>query len=302
MFDPVLQQHKMNDKIKTGFEKISLTAIFVAYWRQYTDIQFAKDIAELIRANDKVENFLRSHNITREEIRWYAPLFEIRHKSIQEAIRRYEMTQVLEVASGLSFRGLSMAQQPGMKYVETDLDDLTNEKRTIVDALKQKYSLTVDGNFSLAAANALDEAELQSAARFLDSSKRTAIVTEGLLPYLTMGEMEVVAKNIKSLLKKSGGVWITPDFSLKENYDDVSPQRLQIRDALAELTGRQLHRNIFDSRDHLASFLGKIGLRAEALYQTDLVSRIVSLGVLKLPGRFLEKVKPKLNLWVISLP
>ncbi|HTY12128.1 MAG TPA: class I SAM-dependent methyltransferase [Bacteroidota bacterium] len=284
-----------------SFEKVSLTAVFVAYWRQYTDIQFAQDVADLIRANEKVEHFLRSHQITRKEVRWYAPLFEIRHKSIQEAIRLKGMTQVLEVASGLSFRGLSMAQHPGMKYVETDLKDLTNEKRAIVDALKKKYSLTVDGNFSLAAANALNAAELQLAADFFDSRKQTAVVTEGLLMYLTTSEMEIVARNIKAVLEKSGGIWITPDFSLKENYDDVSPQRLQVRDAIAELTGRQLHKNIFDSRDHLASFLGGIGLRAEALRQTDLVSRIVSLSALKLPARFLEKVKPKLNLWIISL-
>ncbi len=283
-----------------NFNMVSMTATFVAYWKQYTDIQFAKDIAKLIHADGKVETFLSTHQITRNEIRWYAPLFEIRHKSIEEMIRRSGMKQVLEIASGLSFRGLSMSQHQDMAYVETDLEDLTNEKRSVVSALEQKYSLPAHGNFHLAAANALDLDQLRSATQHFHPARPIAVVHEGLLPYLTAQEIEIVARNVKAILDRFGGVWITPDFSLKENYRDVSTQRLRVRDAIAELTGRQLHRNVFDDEDHLRSFLSKIGLHAEAFHQTDLVSRIVSLVTLKLPVDFIERVRQKLNLWVIA--
>ena len=283
-----------------NFDKVSMTATFVAYWRQYTDIPFAKDIAHLINANEKIETFLRLHDITRDEIRWYAPLFEIRHKSIEEMIRKSGIKQVLELASGLSFRGLAFAQDPDISYVETDLDGLTEEKRVLAAALKDKYSLSLNSNFRLAAANALDKFQLQDAISHFKKEQAVAVVNEGLLPYLTTNEMETVAGNIKEILDQFGGIWITPDFSLKENYTEVSAQRIQVRDAIAELTGRRLHSSIFENEEDLSSFLRKMGLQAEVFHQTDLVSSVVSLGGLQLPDSFLQKVKPKLKLWVIT--
>ncbi len=283
-----------------NFDKVSMTATFVAYWRQYTDIPFAKDIAHLINANEKIETFLRLHDITRDEIRWYAPLFEIRHKSIEEMIRKSGIKQVLELASGLSFRGLAFAQDPDISYVETDLDGLTEEKRVLAAALKDKYSLSLNSNFRLAAANALDKFQLQDAISHFKKEQAVAVVNEGLLPYLTTNEMETVAGNIKEILDQFGGIWITPDFSLKENYTEVSAQRIQVRDAIAELTGRRLHRSIFENKDHLFSFLHRMGLQAEVFNQLDLVSSVVSLRALHLPDGFLQKIKQKLNLWVIT--
>jgi len=283
-----------------NFDKVSMTATFVAYWRQYTDIPFAKDIANLINANEKIETFLRLHDITRDEIRWYAPLFEIRHKSIEEMIRKSGIKQVLELASGLSFRGLAFAQDPDISYVETDLDGLTEEKRVLAAALKDKYSLSLNSNFRLAAANALDKFQLQDAISHFKKEQAVAVVNEGLLPYLTTNEMETVAGNIKEILDQFGGIWITPDFSLKENYTEVSAQRIQVRDAIAELTGRRLHRSIFENKDHLFSFLHRMGLQAEVFNQLDLVSSVVSLRALHLPDGFLQKIKQKLNLWVIT--
>jgi O-methyltransferase involved in polyketide biosynthesis len=283
-----------------SFNKISMTATFVAYWRQYSDIPFAKDVAELIDASKTIESFLSTHEITRNEIRWYAPLFEIRHKSIEEVIRRSGITQVLELASGLSFRGLALAQDPDISYVETDLEELTEEKRVIASTLKERYSLAMNSNFRLSAANALDTYQLYDAIDHFKKDQAVAVVNEGLLPYLTMNEMETVTGNIKGILEQFGGMWITPDFSFKENYAEVSAQRIQVRDAIAELTGRRLHRSIFENEEKLFSFLRNMGLQAEAFHQTDLVSSVVSLGALHLPNSFLQKVKPKLNLWVIT--
>ena len=215
-------------------------------------------------------------------------------------IRKSGIKQVLELDSGLSFRGLAFAQDPDISYVETDLDGLTEEKRVLAAALKDKYSLSLNSNFRLAAANALDKFQLQDAISHFKKEQAVAVVNEGLLPYLTTNEMETVAGNIKEILDQFGGIWITPDFSLKENYTEVSAQRIQVRDAIAELTGRRLHRSIFENKDHLFSFLHRMGLQAEVFNQLDLVSSVVSLRALHLPDGFLQKIKQKLNLWVIT--
>ena len=127
-----------------------------------TDIPFAKDVAEYIHANETIETFLKENQIRRNEIRWYAPLFEIRYKSIGAVLRKNKAKQVLELASGLSFRGLALTQNPDIVYVETDLEELTNEKRLLVSMLTRKYGLTADGNFTMSSANALDANQLQN--------------------------------------------------------------------------------------------------------------------------------------------
>jgi hypothetical protein len=66
------------------------------------------------------------------------------------------------------------------------------------------------------------------------------------------------------------------------------------------LTGRQLHRTLFDSEQQLFSFFDGFGLHVEVLNQADLVPDVVSLGILKLPSGIVEKARPKLNLWILT--
>jgi O-methyltransferase involved in polyketide biosynthesis len=287
-------------KLMESFNKISMTAKFVAYWRQYTDIPFAKDVAEYIGAKETIEAFLEKHQITPDDISWYAPLFEVRYKSILEAVRRKGMKQLLELTSGISFRGLNITQDPDISYVETDLEELTNEKIELVSMLRQKYSLTDHGNFRLSAANALDLYQLVSAIQHFRNDRPIAVISEGLFPYLTIHEMETVVKNVRALLTKFGGIWITPDFLLKGDSTRTFSQRRRVGEAIAELTGRQLHRTMFDSEQQLFTFFDDFGLRVEVLNQADLVPAIVSLDALKLPTGIVEKARPKLNLWVLS--
>ncbi|MGA7162052.1 MAG: class I SAM-dependent methyltransferase [Bacteroidota bacterium] len=290
----------MDSTYNESFEKVSMTAKFVAYWRQYTDIPFAKDVAEFINASEAIESFFKKNQIARSEIRWYAPLFEIRYKSIDEVLRRQKPKQILELASGLSLRGLTMTQNREIVYVETDLEELTNDKRILVSILNRKYVLAGHSNFHLASVNALDARQLQTAIRHFPKKQPIAVVNEGLLPYLTRSEIEIVARNIRDLLTQFGGVWITPDFSLKENSGPISAQRGRIRDILKILTGRQLHRGAFDNEEQLVSFLENLGLHTEQLYQTDLVSSVVSIGALKISNTIFEKLKRKLRLWVLT--
>ncbi len=284
----------------TSFNKVSMTAKFVAYWRQYTDIPFAKDIAESIDANKTIETFLSKNQITPDEISWYAPLFEVRYKSILEAVRRKKIKQVLELASGISLRGLNITQDTDISYVETDLEELTNEKIALVSMLRQKYSLADNGNLRLSAANALDLHQLMSSIKHFRNDLPVAVISEGLFPYLTIHEMETVIKNVRDILMRFGGIWITPDFLLKGDSARTFPHRRRVGKAIAELTGRQLHRTMFDNEEQLFTVFDGFGLRVEVLNQADLVPSVVSLDALKLPAGILEKARQKMNLWILA--
>jgi len=284
-----------------NFEKISLTARLTAYMRQYSDIPFAKDVAIRLRAEEAFEKLLRDNKLSPKDLLWYAPILEVRYKSVAETIRKSRATQVLELASGFSLRGLAVTQDPQVTYVESDLEELTDEKASLVADLRRQYRLAEHGNLHLVTADALDRSQLRSAAKSFRRDQPIAVVNEGLLQYLSATEMATVARNIRDLLIESDGVWITPDFSLKQDVKDVSEQQRRFRRVVAAATERTMYNNAFDSDEQLLAFFDGLGLQPRVLNAVDAAPNVVSLDVLKLSHQILDTAKSKLRLWVLSV-
>jgi len=284
-----------------NFEKISLTARLTAYMRQYSDIPYAKDVANRLRAEEAFEKLLRDNELSPKDLLWYAPILEVRYKSVAETIRKLRTTQVLELASGFSLRGLAVTQDPKVIYVESDLEELTDEKASLVADLRWQYQLAEHGNLHLVTADALDRSQLRSAAKSFRRDRPIAVVNEGLLQYLSATEMATVARNIRDLLMEFDGVWITPDFSLKQDVKDVSEQQRRFRRVVAAATERTLYNNAFDSDEQLLAFFDSLGLQARVLNAVDVAPNVVSLDVLEFSHQILDTAKSKLRLWVLSL-
>ena len=111
-----------------------------------------------------------------------------RHRAIDhlldDAIRREAVSQVIEIACGLSPRGWRFATRYGdrLTYVEADLPHMAARKR---EALARTGSL--GDHHRVAEIDALSEDGPQSVAALagtLDPQAGTAIITEGLLTYL----------------------------------------------------------------------------------------------------------------------
>jgi O-methyltransferase involved in polyketide biosynthesis len=103
---------------------------------------------------------------------------------LEAAIERGEVSQVIEVATGMSPRGWRFARRHGdrLTYVETDLPEMASRKR---DALERTGSLGPEHRVEVV--DALDEGgprSLEALAGQLDPERGLAIVTEGLLSYL----------------------------------------------------------------------------------------------------------------------
>ena len=284
-----------------NFEKISLTARLTAYMRQYSDIPFAKDVANRLQAEAAFEKLLRDNELSPKDLLWYAPILEVRYKSVAETIRKSRATQVLELASGFSLRGLAVTQDPKVTYVESDLEELTDEKASLVADLRRQYRLAEHGNLHLVTADALDRNQLQSAAKSFRRDQPIAVVNEGLLQYLSATEMAMVARNIRDLLIEFDGVWITPDFSLKQDVKDVSEQQRRFRRVVAAATERTMYNNAFDSDEQLLAFFDGLGLQPRLLNPVEAAPNVVSLDVLKLSHQILDTAKSKLRLWVLSV-
>src|ERR1041385_2394452 len=124
-----------------SFEKVGVTAQLAAYMRQFSDIPFAGDVAELLHSREVFEALLQGHEMRLDDLLWYAPIFEVRYKSVTAAIPRSGCRQVLELASGLAMRGLAMSQDADVNYIESDLTSISAEKAHLIAILHARYSL-----------------------------------------------------------------------------------------------------------------------------------------------------------------
>jgi O-methyltransferase involved in polyketide biosynthesis len=288
-------------QMTVNYDKISLTAKLTAYMRRYSDIPFAQDVAQHLRAQEAFEKLLQDSQMRPEDLLWYAPIFEVRYKSVTGMIRKSGARQVLELASGVALRGLAMTRDPTIAYVETDLEELTQAKAALISGIRRQCDSAMGGNLRLVAANALDGHQLQAAVENFRRDQPIVVVNEGLFQYLSASEMATVARNIRDLLAEFSGVWITPDFSLKEEVKDVSEQQRRFREIVAAATDRKLYNNAFENEEQLLAFIDGLGLHTRVVNQLDETPNVASLDVLKLPHQILDQAKPRLKLWILNL-
>jgi O-methyltransferase involved in polyketide biosynthesis len=123
------------------------------------------------------------------------------------AIEHDQITQVLEVAAGLSPRGWRFAQRYGdrVTYIETDLPAMAARKR---EALKRAGSL--NNNHRVRDLDALQENGLAELEAELNPQGGLAIITEGLLGYLSPGGMSSLWRRFAATLARfSAGRYIS---------------------------------------------------------------------------------------------
>ena len=154
-----------------------------------------------------------------------------RHRAIDErltlAIERGEIQQVLEVAAGLSPRGLRFTRRhpTDLFYIEGDLPDMARRKRQALSRagsapgahhlVVEVDALADDGPASLAAV----------ASRFFDPARGLAIVTEGLLNYFDRAAVEGMwARFARVLSRHEHGLYLS-DLHLGDDVDGTRGAR-----------------------------------------------------------------------------
>lgn len=103
---------------------------------------------------------------------------------LERAVTSGEVGQVVELAAGLSPRGLRLrAAHPEVDYVEVDLPDMTERKRRALERAG------VDSTRHRAVAADVFGHELDELFAGLDARRGVAVVTEGLLNYFPTSEV-----------------------------------------------------------------------------------------------------------------
>jgi O-methyltransferase involved in polyketide biosynthesis len=271
-----------------------------AYLRTFADIPFAADIAELVGARRAGEEVARRHGLTLEGLTDHAPMDEARYKSIAAWLRGSGLRQVLELGAGLSPRGMALTADPHLTYIETDRREVADVKRELLNSIVRRRRVLPRDNLRVMAADALEPADLHAAARKFRPREPLAIVHEGLLPFLSSGETERVARNIHALLGEFGGAWVTPDFTLKGDEAAAAGRERSFQIIMAEASDRTIYNNAFDSMEHLRDYYRALGFQVEVFSQLYLATILASPARLRLPADVLEEARPRLRLWVLK--
>ena len=149
--------------------------------------------------------------------------FESRYWSINQLLEDLTATNILEISSGFSFRGLDLSQKKPVSYIDTDLPNIIAGKQRFIEALTAPAAAgqpAGPGSYELQPLNALDPASFDAVVNRFPPGPLT-IINEGLMVYLDPTEKTQLCTNIRKALLERGGCWITADIYIKRADDDA---------------------------------------------------------------------------------
>jgi O-methyltransferase involved in polyketide biosynthesis len=118
--------------------------------------------------------------------------------------------------------------------------------------------------------DALSQDDMQRATVHFSMPQPLAIVHEGLMRYLTFEQKAQVAKNIKALLETYGGVYITPDITLKVFIDE------RMKKIFSNMVGMDVSANAFENIEAAEKFFDDLGFTVEKHPFTEIKDELVS--------------------------
>jgi O-methyltransferase involved in polyketide biosynthesis len=280
----------MTTPLASNFDKISPTALLTAYVRQFSNIPYTKEVAELSQAIDTIKQY-QSEGQEQEQAIVVAALIEARYKAIDQVIGLFGGKQILELASGLLPRGMIWSQNPDITFIESDLPGMIHRKQQLVQQL-----LDVRPNLHFSAIDATQRPNpLPLPIAYFHPEKPVTIACEGLLMYLTFPEKQQVFANVREILQIYGGVWITSDFTTKEGAGQLrqsEPGLRQVNQNISSFTGRSFTETAFNNLEDAKQFALEQGFRVEEEFSMlEVLDQLHSVSVL---GIDLESAKPLL--------
>ncbi len=246
----------MKESLNPGFGSISSSAKSLLLTKALTAIPFAKEAAGLIWGDNSIlysqERLLTIGFLLR------LIHFEDRYWSIDRAITQIGIKNILEFSSGFSFRGLSMCRDPKICYIDTDLPQIIESKKTIVQELTKKFCNYPIDNLFLQALNVLDENA------FVDIINRfqtypIVIVNEGFLVYLDEVQKRKLCAIIHNSLNEREGYWITADIYIKNEKQHTITKGFYNDQGKRFLTEHHVEENKFESFKAAEVFLKDCG-------------------------------------------
>jgi len=208
---------------------------------------------------------------------FYSIYCEIRFKLISQLAKEFNPDVIIELASGLSPRGLIMAEERvSLIYFDSDLPEIIDYKKSIFS----RYGLNRPQNLLLAVKDLKGE-EIDFVIQ--KKADKIILISEGLLPWLTQKGAKEIHQKIERFAQKHGQAqifWLT-DINLV--FKDLDPEEEKInrlikieRQRLGEKIDQPVVSEPFEDMEAFKKAL-ELGERGAKIYRTkDLVDEISS--------------------------
>ncbi|HTN17174.1 MAG TPA: class I SAM-dependent methyltransferase [Chitinophagaceae bacterium] len=223
------------------YNSISPSAQSLLLLKGYTNIPYAKATAALMQGPEVFGLDFDDKDF------WFwmrVVHFESRYWSIDQLLKETGSTNILELSSGYSWRGLDRCRKDArVHYIDTDLPDVVVTKEQMMQQLHIGEALK--GRLELRPLNAVDHMQFRDIVRSFDDAPLT-IVNEGLLMYLGLEEKQQLCRNIHEVLQQKGGCWITADVYVKRS-DEMRAELPQSRSEAAFFEQHNIEANKFDN-------------------------------------------------------
>jgi O-methyltransferase involved in polyketide biosynthesis len=193
------------DATARDYSTISPSALSLLLMKSETTIAFAKEAAKLLWGDAFPSELAEAQKA--ENARRRLRHFESRYRSLDQLLSEAGCSRVLELAAGLSFRGLALARSSQTFYADTDLPEIAQLKAQLIAKLEPA---PLAGTLYVSALNALDAEAFRRTLGQIPPGT-LAIANEGLLVYFDDQEKARLAQNVRAALLTRGGVWLTAD-------------------------------------------------------------------------------------------
>lgn len=262
------------------YSTISPSAKTLLWMKALTDIPFARAAAGLVFG----ESELPRENDERVTPHFLKRLmhFDVRYWSIDAALEMIGASNILEISSGYSFRGLHQVQYADRFFIDTDLPEVIDMKETLLQPLLRTLPEAPVGQLLVKPLNALDEDAFRALVRRFPPGP-LALVNEGLLVYLDEAEKRRLCAIIRALLKERGGYWITADIYVRKAENEVAAMSEITPDISKFLADHHVHENKFGSFGEAEAFFLSCGLKLAYKAGPD-VNRLRSRELLRNKG------------------
>ncbi len=199
-----------------------------------------------------------------------------RHAMFDHVVRESGARQVLEIAAGLSPRGVTFSHDATIAYTEVDLPEMVTQKRELLGRTLRGQAVLSRSNYRIEAAD-LRETSLT---QFVQPEVPVCIVAEGLFMYLDAGHQRTLWRSVfEALGRATGGEFVF----------DLTPAVEKQKDGFA---GRILSRL-------MKVFTKGQGFEADQRGRNEIASELREIGFASV--EFLEPVALK-DAWHLPRP
>jgi len=173
---------------------------------------------------------------------------------------------VVELACGYSPRGISLAKKmAALQYYDTDLAHVIARK------MSRMRTTTLPSNYHTESLNALRPHTLQTILpnREAPTTNTAAVISEGLLLYLSPQQKETLWKNVLEFLRRFTSGYYSFEIYPANGFLEVGRAGRWYAKALSLLTGTDVLANLFVNVDAALAAICAIGFTDARVVATD---------------------------------